>query len=708
MQSPSGSPKPAIEPAAAPGREALRWACLLAGALWLAHPYFSPHLIGTGDALWYHHLLADAVRQFRAGEFPLYVGQSEFMFNGAVYPHRVAPYHQYLAGLLDLLTGRTLGFFALQHLTIILSFVGGAFGAYHAATRLAPAHRWPAAGLALLYVACPGVMGLAYAQDLYMSVMTLPWVPLALGGAWLTFREYSWRALGALVLGLGALWWSHPPIAMWVTALAGLQQAVCLARLHPVWPRLGRGLAAAGLLAALVAYPFVSALLLRAPGESVVPYRMDRALLLKEIHDAFPACLLPLDPTASPLSQLQLGYALWLLLAGVIALAAWRRRMEGLVAGALAAFLLVLVLPVPGLTRPLWLAFPESVVGLSLYWPMQRLYIIAAGLTIISAAELLAGVDPRRARHLLAAALLLGLTWSLREAVVFQSTARERAAANTDSAKWARPENVTPMRHAYHLFSRQPDTMSNGVMDPQLESRLLDPVNGNPLPTPAPAGPWAVMTGTLDANPGILNLEPTFTLLPGRRYWLRFDFFTKDYTGVLQLIGPEFFREYALPSSGKPRAFGTKPEAAHILPLSTSGPDPVVVQLRFIPTQAGVRAESFSPFARFSFVEVDSRTLHVELHSLVPYQVTVRSPVSAILETPRVLVPGYEAIVNGKHTPVLSTPQGFVGVPVPEGTSEIRIQFTGPIALRAAFALSALSWLSLPLAIVWSRRRPVD
>lgn len=696
----SGNPKNGPKSFGPAGEEILRWVLLLGAALWLASPYFSPVLIGTGDALWYHHLLADAVQQFRAGVFPVYVGQGEFMFNGAVYPHRVAPYHQYFAGLIDLLTGRTLSFFALQHLTIILSFVGGAFGAYFSLSRLTPQRKWDAALLAVLYLACPGVIGLAYAQDLYMSVMTLPWVPLALGGAWLSFQENSWRSLAMMTIGLAALWWSHSPIAMWVTFIVGLSQLVRLAVTSARRPLLVRGLPAAALLALLIAYPVTSAFLLRAPGESVVPYVMDRALLLKEIHDAFPASLQPLNPAASPLSQLQLGYGLWLVLAALTGLTLWRRRAGSGLALLLAALLLVLVLPVPGLTRALWLSFPEPVVGLSLYWPMQRLYVIIAGLLVIGIYSAVSKPSlPRPLHHVFTGLLIVAALWSVREAGSFQRTARERAAANANSTLWAHSENVTPMRHAYHLFGRQPATMSHGVMHPQSESRLLDPVTSQPLALPpASAASPQLFTGTLDANPGILNLQPALTLEPGRLYELTLEFLDHDYTGVLQITGPGFFREYGLPASGNRRAFGTGPDAARSLPLWTTQPNPVELQLRFIPTQPGVRAETFSPFARFHFQEVSTDKVAIALESLIPYRARVQSPQAALLETPRMSVPGYTATVGGAPVPVRKTPEGFVAVPVPAGTSLVEVKFTGPWMLRAAFWISALAWLLALLA----------
>jgi hypothetical protein len=86
------------------------------------------------------------------------VGQTEFAFNGAVYPLRVAPLYQHLAGAIDLVTGRQLDFYSLQHATVLLCGFTGLFGCYLAAARLAPEHRWSACGFAILYLSCPGAL----------------------------------------------------------------------------------------------------------------------------------------------------------------------------------------------------------------------------------------------------------------------------------------------------------------------------------------------------------------------------------------------------------------------------------------------------------------------------------------------------------------------------------------------------------------------
>jgi len=685
----------------------------MVGALWLVHPYFQPRLLGAGDALWYHHLLADAVTQFRAGVFPVFVGQSDFSFNGAVYPLRAAPYYQYLAGLLDLMTGRTLGFFALQHLTVILSFVAGAFSAYAALLWLAPAHRWTAALLALLYVMCPGVAGLLYAQDLYMSCMTIPWVPLAFAAMIRWFDDETSPAPPVvLAASLAALWWAHSPIALWATLTAAATQFIRLLFARPLRASFNPVAVAAAVFTALAAYPIISVFLLRTPGETIVPYLMDRESLLREVRQVFPASVLPLNPAASTLTHLQLGYGLGLaLLASVVAFAFFPRarprpRALGLLLLA-AAFFLVLVFPVPFATRALWFSFPETLVGMTLYWPMQRLYIIIAAISIVCAQRLLrdATLPNSAVRTTLLASLALAALWSAAEASKLLKKTRAQADTVSDSRRWALTENLAIQRHTYGLFSGRPAYFSHGVVDPRLESRLLSPdtlrilgSNYDLPPSPAfaaaPAA-WRDFSGVIDANPGILNLRPALTLRAGERTLLTFHFARPDTTGVLQLIGPNFYREYVLPLSGEALAFGSAPRAEKSIALWTTTPGTETIELRFIPTAPGATASAAMPFARYRVTPVDAQKLPVNVSALIPYRAAVTAPAPAFLETPRMFVPGYTATVNRAAVPVRKSPAALVMFPVPAGESRVELRFTGPLALRLAFWLSFAAWLTV-------------
>ena len=674
---------------------ALRWALLLGVGLWLALPLMTSRNIGTGDALWNAQHIADAMEQFRSGVFPLYVGQGVHQFNGSIYPFRVAPYYLYLGGLLDALTGHQQSPVLIEHLTAAVSLVAGLVSSYLCLTWLRPGRRWMALLISILYGTCPGVIGLVYAQDLYMSTMTIPWVPVALAGIYRCYENPSRSALVVSAIGLSALYWAHSPIAFWV-GIAGAGLLVPLVpRLVPQTRLWLPGLAVAVLLGA---YPIVSSALIRSPGEKLVPYQMDREQLLKEVSDSFPANVLPLNADAPLLTHLQIGYGLCACLALALGLGLLGKRPKALLLSVgLVAFLCALIYPVPGVTRALWMHLPESVVGLTLYWPMQRISIVIAAVCALGSFTALAGEErsPKVQRFALGA-LVLGVLWSLGQTQAEFSRVRHAGISEEDTAIVMRPENAPIQRHSYHLFETIPAYFNNGFMDPMMESRLLR-LDGSVLAsnTDGLRSPDQTFTGTIDANPGILDLEPKLTLEPGVHYALTFSFLAHDYTGILQVVGPHTFREYSLPDSGKTLAFGTGPNQSKTLTFWTTASEPETIQLRFIPTAAGATPSQFVPFARYSLQAIDAERLPVTLTSLIPYRARVRAPQPCILETPRLVVPGYQASVNGQPVPVLRSAQSFVSLRVPAGESQVQVAFKPPFLLGATFWVALVGWLAV-------------
>jgi uncharacterized membrane protein YfhO len=73
----------------------------------------------------------------------------------------------------------------------------------------------------------------------------------------------------------------------------------------------------------------------------------------------------------------------------------------------------------------------------------------------------------------------------------------------------------------------------------------------------------------------------------------------------------------------------------------------------------------------------------------------VHSPQSALLETPRMFVPGYKATVNGAAVPVRRTSEGLVAFSIPRGESRVVLRFVGSLTLRVAFWLSTAAWVLL-------------
>ena len=703
----TATPSPAT-PSRVWGTEVARLALLAAAATWLLHPFATTRQVGAGDALWYANMLADFVLQLRAGVFPVFVGQTDYAFNGAVYPLRVAPFYQHLAGLLDLLTGRQLGFFALQHLCVLVMGYAGIFSSYFALNSLAPGQRWSAAGLSILYVSCPGLLGTIYTQDLYMTWMTIPFVPWVVYGLARPFSEDSLKTQIILGAALAALWWAHAPIALWLTLIAVAAQGVRLVALHRTRAHVGRAFWGGVTFALLAHYPFVSLASLQtgaAPATDILP----RAHLIAEhVRNVFPGVLLPLSTHARALSDLQLGYALWLMLALATGLALKTRRPHLLALTLAAAGLLFLILPVPG-NAWVWDHLPETLKRLTYYWPMQRFYLIIAALAAgAGIAALAAGIDLKvKTARRLRVLLVIACGWSLWESRHYVAAGRERTASAEITARNLRPENRAMMNHAYGLFPALPAYFSHGVMDPRAEARLLDHATLAVLPaaptTTEPA--FTPLHGTVDANPGVLLLSPSLTLQPGRRYALEFVFAPKSYVGILQLSGRTFFREYALPHSGEVLAFGSEAPNNPVLPLWTTAAAPETITLRFIPTD-GTAPQTVAAFAAIRLREINDTTSPVNVTAQLPFRATVHATQPAWLETPRMYQAGYQATVDGRAATSKKSPQGLTMIELEPGTQTITLTYQAPMLLRVSYVTSLLLWLLAFFLIVRLQRRP--
>ena len=688
--------------------EAARLVLLAAVATWLLHPFATTLQIGAGDALWYANMLGDFVTQLRAGVFPIFVGQTDYAFNGAVYPLRVAPFYQHLAGVLDLLTGRQLGIFALQHLCVLVVGYAGIFSSYFALNSLASGQRWSAAGLAILYLNCPGLLGTIYTQDLYMTWMTIPFVPWVVYGLARPFSEDSLKTQIILGAALAALWWAHAPIALWLTLIAAATQGVRLVALHRTGAHLGRAFWGGVTLVLLAHYPFVSLASLQtgaAPATDVLP----RAHLIAEhIRDVFPGVFLPLSTHARALSDLQLGYALGLVLAVAMGLALKTRRVPLLALTAAGAGLLLLILPVPG-NAWVWDHLPETLKRLTYYWPMQRFYLIiaalaaGAGITALAAsADLKINAAPR-----LRVLLVIACGWSLWESRQYVAAGGERTASAEVTARNLRAENRPAMNHAYGLFPALPAYFSHGVMDPRAEVRVLDHATLAVLPaTPSSTEPALTpLRGTVDANPGVVLLSPSLTLQPGRRYALEFVFAPKSYVGILQLSGRTFFREYALPQSGEALAFGSEAPHNPTLPLWTTADAPETITQRFIPTD-GTAPQTFAAFAAIRLREINDATATVNVTAQLPFRATVQATQPAWLESPRMYQAGYEATVDGRAATVKKSPQGLTMIELQPGAQTITLTYQAPMLLRVSYVTSLLLWLLACFLIVRLQRRP--
>jgi hypothetical protein len=408
-------------------------------------PFHRGSALGTGEAANYSLAIADAVTQSRAGVFPVLVGQTDYAFNGRMHPLRTAPYYCHAACVLDLFTFRQLSFWQLQNLLLTLSLVGAAFSGYAVLRQIAQTDREVALAGAALFVLSPTVLSVTYAMDLYMTVTTLPFVPWIVGANLRSFTERSRALYLTLGASLGICWLAHPPIAIWCAFVTVLLQAA-------VWLRPGFRPAALlavvpGVLAALalVSFSFASNLTLQEARFLAGAY--DYSPMFTAIAQAWPAALLPVSASADQLGDFQLGYAAWTLLALSCGWALSRRHWPAVALLAVAAFLLVLLLPVPGLTVWLWKHLPHLLPNLTNAWPMQRLYVPALVLILFAAAlcwtdlarRMTSRTLPRWGLRFLGLALVAWTLWQTRPFLTRASNLQRTAVATVDSH---RLENV--------------------------------------------------------------------------------------------------------------------------------------------------------------------------------------------------------------------------------------------------------------------------
>jgi hypothetical protein len=688
-----------------PSDLACLWMLALAG-LWLGEPLLNARATGAGDSHWYALVMADALAQYQAGLFPL-VGQSQYAFNGATFPGCFAPYYQVLGIAVHALSGGTLPVYAVQHATAVLSLLGGLFSASAVLRWLAPAApRSFVVLLAFLYAASPAWLGAIYSMDMYMTFMTLPWLPLVCFGCVRTFVYLDRRALLWLVPPLSLTWYAHPPVALWTTLAVALSQLVRLCQRPQGWLREIRWLAgAAGLFFALTCLPFAAA---ANTDPSPEPFRHDYVLQTLRAHWA--AAWFPVSAGADRLSDQQLGWGLAIVLiaGGGLALRRKSPAFAGLLAGA--AGLLLLLAPLPGVQEPAWRLLPAAIKSVTDNWPSQRLYPVLAALgTVGAGAGLLRALRGRpHAQHALGAVLACAAAWSATEAAKFR---RRGHATTLDAAASVRrlyPENLVLTRYAYAMFDHRPDYAADGVINPAMRQRLLASaadreIAGNASSARATPPAEVLTLKSRALGGGAYELSPDLTLQPGRDYLLEFEFPAQRYDGELSLEGPRLERRYHLPRDGGPAAFGSAPGQGNFITLATGGETPETVRWRFHAANPSARVPI--RFARVRVIEFDRSQLPVRMESLLPYRAAVRSPAAAWLETPRMYLPGYTAIVDGSVAEVQRSRQGLAMIRVPPGVSHVSLSFTGPPILRAALWLAAAAWIGLPALVLLSRRK---
>jgi hypothetical protein len=698
--------------------EAGRWVALFGLTRWIYAGLYTDRPSGIGDAYWYKLMLVDFVDQVRAIGLPVWTGQTEYAFNGAVVPLRLAPWYQHAGALVDWLTCRSLHFVALSNLELALNSLATVFSAYWCFRALVPRRPGTAALIAFIYAASPAVVAPLCVNDQYMTFLTAPFLPVAACALWQMARRDQARDYFALGASLAALWLAHPPIALCMSCVALVAGTIRLLRWRSVgWRRVAL---AAVVFAGFGSLPFASVAAL-GPSNATPPAT---DALVEFNATNYPGVFLPLlprlarDAAGHPALPYQPGYAACLL--GLFGLVVFIRRptWAGAASLVLVVLVLALLLPIPWLNAFLWHLAPDSFIQVLNVWIVQRLAGIWTVLMVTWGAGSIALIDSDRPgpRTWVPTILLIAAVWSGLQVTPVHQWLLDTV---TREANWRylyEKHNFLLGRYSFNPFALTPSYYSHGYMDPVLEHRLLrrdltqlasnaeSAVRRGVEPAPDPDGTARIAHGAWravnDNNTDFYNLARQLPLPAGQHLALVIDPLRRGEKGWLQILGQDVFREYILPDSGagmtnRPRAggFGTLPTSSNVISLYTRHPHETLFVRNIAPEHTPVHQDF--DFGRFELWRYNPDELPVRILSWVPYHLTTRAAEPGFLETPRAWLPYYRARVNGHYLPAQRSPDGQVMFPIPAGESDITLKYVPPIWLELSYWVTVMAWCGL-------------
>jgi len=439
--------------------------------------------------------------------------------------------------------------------------------------------------------------------------------------------------------------------------------------------------------------------------------------MLKTARLTWPGCLLPVD-VHDAMSSVQLGYAFLALMVLIV----WRAiRLRG---GGLTPFLvclsvmLVMVLPVPELTRAVWrsLPFVFDIIGPV---PYQRLYRFMSAILIVAAAVAWAGLSPRRGlRRAAMVAAVLAVAWSAREAarLIEYSRGLNRGAEET-ARDFSADRAITLPYNFFRIIDGEPDVGSVTHYDPALRNRLLAPDGRTILDNEE-----TLVTQCRSGGPADTGWRPASSVCEDRS--CRFAATTTEVDWRIGgfTVGPHGRALYSFvlaAAAGEDAATASHPVAIHILrdglpysqrwqsrpgrhamPVANPGDTAArfEVIVRTLPGAGGpIRLDELC-VARYDHDRLPIRPLP----DGSGYRVHVdgaRMP--SLLETQFIHLSGFAATVNGIPVAVAPSAHNFVTVPLGRGDNDVDISYRGTPAMRVAFLVSLAGTI---LLIGWLAR----
>lgn len=416
------------------------------------------------------------------------------------------------------------------------------------------------------------------------------------------------------------------------------------------------------------------------------------------LHWMFPGAFRPISDQAIALSDMQPGYTALALfaVAGITMLIRPRRDVAAMFAGA--CFLVCILVPIPGLNPLIFAVLPGPLynfaLGLFVRFTPLMYTLMSFGGALALGAFLPPGAHWWR-RCLVTAGLLLAIAWNVAELgePLKRIDVTRSSPAGTDA--FYRSENATGLL-IYNELPVLPYS-DETINDPLLKSHVLRRERDTVIPDPILArdgGAIEAITATPDpANPGQFVLQPRIQIKPGERLLL-----------LLQDIPPSLHGYLDIGGGGTRRIVDIPQTRGNLeITIWNSDRDPRDLGWRLVTDSGPNVPTTVFAFARGQFHPYKVSDLQIRTRSLIPYRAEVRLDQPARLETPRVSVPGYTAIVNGRPVRPETSSNGLVTVPIEPGDNTVEVEYHGTGLMRFAWLVSAVCWAGLIARLLLAR-----
>ena len=697
--------------------ETTRWILIGTTATWIFWPAYTVKPSGAGDAYWYTMMLSDYLEQLRSGIFPVWIGQTDYAFNGAFFPLRLAPAFQHLGGIVDVVTFQTLDYLAIKNIILAITPLASGFTAYFTIRSMVQNRPNFALVLALIYLLSPSLIAPWVIGDQYMTFLTAPFIPIVFYGCWRSHVDNDTTGHLLLGTGIGILWLTHTPIAIWSSLFASILYIFKLITNH----RSGREFKMMSLSVIIYlligTFPVLSALSIE-----MVNLSTDANSIFSEAQKIFPQILISSISKGYGPANYQPGFAV--LFAGFLGLIISIKRCNSdAVAFSIVSLLMILfILPVKGISQWIWGHIPQIILNATNIWAAQRLSIIWVSLLVFTLAAAVARTPRSRSRPLLKIVLIgmsiIAISWSIREAYILRAHIFRTMPNGSDWKNSYAKHNIILTRYPYSYFKSTPPYFSHAYMNAILENRLLDRTNlhvmisnyDSAASASINGGTRLISSGLLrainDNNSVYYILQQSLTIEPKTHYALRLNFLSPGENGYLQISGAKLFREYILPDSGAgmgnqngpPQSFGTTPSSSHIVPLYTDADKPSTLRItNILPERPKINEFDC---ANYELWEYKPEQLPIGIQSLSPYKANVKTTKPAYLETPRMWLDGYKAKINGNIISVTRSPNNLCMIPVETGINSIELIYSPPAIVKYSYWLMLTTIITISLGLM--------